>query len=109
MNPAGKLALKMIKHLAKMGGTASFAAPSWYADRGHIPANGKTIAIRIIPGRQYSSFTAESQEQLCNQLFTITTQSDRMGYRLSGTVLKLEKHLEMISEAVALGTILIKD
>ena len=35
----------------------------------------------------------------------ITMQSDRMGYRLSGPLLQLTKPLEMISEAVALGTI----
>ncbi|PVZ25205.1 antagonist of KipI [Clostridium thermopalmarium DSM 5974] len=35
----------------------------------------------------------------------ITPQSDRMGYRLKGKMLTLKEPLEMISEAVSLGTV----
>ena len=37
--------------------------------------------------------------------FTITAQSDRMGYRLEGPVLELRRALEPVSEAVAFGTV----
>lgn len=104
-NPAGKTAHKLVRQLAKTGGTSFFGVPSWYADKGYISLVAQPIKIRVMTGRQFESFTRESQERLLDQPFLITTQSDRMGYRLSGGELKLEQHLEMISEAVALGTV----
>jgi antagonist of KipI len=65
----------------------------------------KPVTVRVTRGRQFAQFTADSQNRLFNQDFLITTQSDRMGYRLSGQKLELAEPLEMISEAVALGTI----
>lgn len=99
----GELADRVIKHLRKA--ESVFSAPAWYADRRYIPAAVNPVSIRVMPGRQFECFTADSRERLFSQSFLITTQSDRMGYRLSGTVLKLTEHLELISEAVALGTV----
>lgn len=101
--PGGELADRVMKHLRKAG--TVFSAPSWYVDRGYIPAAANPVSIRVMPGRQFECFTTDSRERLFSQPFLITTQSDRMGYRLSGTVLKLTEHLELISEAVALGTV----
>jgi antagonist of KipI len=103
-NPEGETAHRLIRHLAKIG-RVPFVTSSWYADRGYIASNTKPIKIRVMTGRQFAFFTHDSQERLFSQPFLITTQSDRMGYRLSGGELKLEEHLEMISEAVALGTV----
>lgn len=104
-NAASETAHRMIRHLAKTSGTPFFAAPSWYADKGYISSTAKPIKIRVMTGRQFEFFTHNSQNRLFSQPFLITTQSDRMGYRLSGEELKLEQHLEMISEAVAFGTV----
>ena len=56
-------------------------------------------------GLQYQLFTKKSQEAFFTEPFTVTTQSDRMGYRLQGPHLELEQAKEMISEAVSFGTI----
>jgi antagonist of KipI len=64
--------------------------------------------IRIVKGKEASSFTPNSWSRLLSQSFLVTSQSDRMGYRLSSEPsLELEAGLpyEMISEAVVAGTI----
>jgi antagonist of KipI len=64
--------------------------------------------IRIVRGKEASLFTADSWSRLLSQSFMVTSQSDRMGYRLSSEPkLELEAVLsyEMISEAVVGGTL----
>lgn len=82
-----------------------FIAPAWSLGRHHIPNCTNNITVRITPGNQFEQFTSTSKENFLNSSFLITTQSDRMGYRLSGPALSLEKPLEMISEAVSFGTV----
>lgn len=65
----------------------------------------KEKELRVIRGRQFDLFTKESQEQFFTTAFSITNQSDRMGYRLEGAKLSLTKEQDMISEAVNFGTV----
>lgn len=97
--------LRYMQQLAKEDSRASFVSTAWYIGRGHIPQDFGHVKIRITRGRQFDQFTADSIEHLLQSPFQVTPQSDRMGYRLSGASLKLENPSEMISEAVALGTI----
>jgi antagonist of KipI len=83
----------------------SFVSTSWYAGRSYIHQRSQEYLIRVMPSKQFEFFTSDSREQFFQQAFTITTQSDRMGYRLAGPLLQLTEPLEMVSEAVALGTI----
>lgn len=104
-NSLSEQADRLSKQLAaKLQGHA-FAATAWYAAKEHIPQIAQPISVRVTCGSQYEHFTAASKAQFFGQPFQVTTQSDRMGYRLSGPVLTLSEPLEMISEAVALGTI----
>ncbi|HSJ36817.1 MAG TPA: biotin-dependent carboxyltransferase family protein [Planococcus sp. (in: firmicutes)] len=61
--------------------------------------------IRVTAGRQFNSFSEESQERFFSEPFTVSSQSDRMGYRLDGPHLALAEKQEMLSEAVAFGSI----
>lgn len=64
--------------------------------------------IRFVRGKEASRFTPDSWSQFVSHRFQVTSQSDRMGYRLSiEPSLELEAGLpyEMISEAVVAGTI----
>ncbi|WP_024695323.1 biotin-dependent carboxyltransferase family protein [Pseudomonas syringae] len=61
--------------------------------------------IRVIAGREWKDFTARSQEDFLSGDYTLTGDSDRMGYRLDGTSLALSAHKEMLSESVAFGTV----
>jgi antagonist of KipI len=62
-------------------------------------------AIHILPGKEWVRLTEESQQQLTQQTFTLTPQSDRMGYRLLAEPLQLAIKEEMISTAVNFGTL----
>lgn len=100
-----KESLKIMGNLSKKDSSDSFSSSSWYLKREHNIKQSSNIKIRVIVDRQFKQFALESKKQFFTSSFKITPQSDRMGYRLSGATLKLEKPLEMISEAVSLGTI----
>jgi urea carboxylase len=61
--------------------------------------------VRVIGGREWEQFSEASQHQLLEEVYTITPQSDRMGYNLSGPKLSLARPREILSEAVTFGTI----
>lgn len=71
---------------------------------GYADSNGET-GIRVLKGRQYDDFEDLSQKSFFSESFTVTPQSDRMGYRLSGPTLRVTHSNEYISEPVALGTV----
>ncbi len=64
-----------------------------------------TQTIRILKGTEYDRFDEKSQQTLVSEPYTITTQADRMGYRLEGPVLSLAEPFELLSESVTYGTI----
>ena len=61
--------------------------------------------IRIMKGRQFELFNDDSKKRVFTDAFSVSSHSDRMGYRLEGSLLSLEEPSELISEAVALGSI----
>lgn len=95
----------MLRQLVSNSSTSSYVSTKWFLGRSYIPQEGEPAKIRVTRGRQFEQFSKASKEEFWNCPFQVTSQSDRMGYRLSGTALKLENPLEMISEAVSLGTI----
>jgi antagonist of KipI len=63
------------------------------------------LNIRCLPGAEYHLLTESAKRIFAQQQFTISHQSDRMGYRLEGEPLLLETSLELISSPVDAGTI----
>ncbi|MDB5816722.1 MAG: carboxylase [Rhizobacter sp.] len=61
--------------------------------------------IRVSRGREWSLFTAASQAAFLAESMTVTSQSDRMAYRLDGPVLTRTQPGDILSEAVAFGTV----
>jgi antagonist of KipI len=61
--------------------------------------------IRCIEGRQYSWLDDFSKKIFNTTSFKITTQSDRMGYRLAGEQLHTKEQKQLLSSAVTRGTI----
>lgn len=61
--------------------------------------------IRMIKGKQFDLFSEASKKRIFNDTFTVSSDSDRMGYRLEGAGLALEHPTELISEAVAFGSV----
>lgn len=61
--------------------------------------------IWVLPGHEMEWLDKKSGTGLFKQAFTITAQSDRMGYRLKGNKLATVTNDEVISSAVDFGTV----
>lgn len=75
---------------------------SWFIPS---PAYSSEPVIRVTAGRQYHLFSEDSRKRFFSESFSVSSQSDRMGYRIKGPELALAVKQEMISEAVAFGSI----
>lgn len=70
-----------------------------------IPLYSSLPTVRIVAGAEFAKLTAESKEIFESENFTVGSNSNRMGFRLSGENLRLNRKFEMVSSAVAFGTI----
>ncbi len=77
---------------------------NWFASGMHIESS-EAKKVRVLKGRHFEEFTKRSIDTFSKESYTISPQSDRMGYRLDGTLLELSESKEIISEAVTFGTI----
>lgn len=80
----------------------SFNSVDWYVPAAQVLNKQE---IRVIKGVEFERFSPDSKMKFFNTGYKITPQSDRMGYRLSGPKLQLDKPFDLLSEAVAQGTI----
>jgi KipI family sensor histidine kinase inhibitor len=82
--------------------------PSSGAGRGvDVPPLGGAggARLRVLPGPQEDHFPDHAHDLLRRTRFTITPQSDRMGYRLSGGRIPRVERREMISDATFAGAV----
>jgi len=79
-------------------------APVTHAD-GSTGASPSQTQIPVIRGSEADWFTRASWEALLKTSYTITPQSDRMGYRLQGEALALAAPRELLSAASLRGNI----
>jgi antagonist of KipI len=85
--------------------TPATGISSWTAPHDWVsPAKPKTI-LRFIRGVDWNRFDASTLQRLTSEAFAVSPDSDRMGLRLEGPELKRADASDMISEAVAPGTI----
>jgi KipI family sensor histidine kinase inhibitor len=63
------------------------------------------VRVRVLRGPQDDFFPEEAFEVLQGRRFSVTPQSDRMGYRLSGARIPRVPDREMISDATIVGAI----
>ncbi|MGJ8589019.1 MAG: biotin-dependent carboxyltransferase family protein [Yoonia sp.] len=62
-------------------------------------------AMRVVLGPQDQYFTATAMEHLLNEQFTVSDAYDRMGMRLNGPALEMERALSIPSEPIVRGSI----
>lgn len=105
VNDAPQQVKGFINKLSKEINDRSFMQVEWTLKSEAIPAYQKDATVRVMEGRQAHLFSEKSKADFLNQVFQITSDSDRMGYRLKGTELTLEVHKELLSEAVSFGSI----
>lgn len=70
-----------------------------------IPYYSPFPTIRVTIGAEFKKLTQSCKHLFQEQSFKIRRHSDRMGFRLKGESLKLEKQLELLSTPVGYGTI----
>ena len=81
-------------------GISTWTAPHDWAS----PAKRDPV-LRFIPGVDWNRFNAPTLRRLTSKAFTVSPDSDRMGVRLDGPKLERMDNVDLISEAVAPGTI----
>ncbi|WP_226671704.1 biotin-dependent carboxyltransferase family protein [Rossellomorea aquimaris] len=100
-----KESANMIDYLLPYLEHSDFTEIDWSISSEFISSYHQKKVIRVIPGTEYDLFSEESRERFFNEAFKVSSQSDRMGYRLEGPSLKLQEEFDLISEAVVFGTI----
>ena len=70
-----------------------------------IPMYSRFPTLRIIAGAEFERLTQRSRDTLIRKDFSISNNSNRMGFRLAGEPVSLSKPFEMISAATNFGTI----
>jgi biotin-dependent carboxylase-like uncharacterized protein len=61
--------------------------------------------LRVVLGPQEGHFSAEEIQRFLSETFQVSGQSDRMGYRLTGPVIKHLKGFNIISDAISTGSV----
>ena len=69
------------------------------------PPYHKNPTLRVVMGPFDEFFSEEGKEGFLSTLYTVTAQSNRMGYRLQGTPITRQKKEELITCGLANGTI----
>jgi len=69
------------------------------------PAYTQTPQLRVIDGPDVDRFHPQSIASLFEQTYQVSTQSDRMGYRLHGQPILHEKGADIVSRGMAMGEI----
>jgi antagonist of KipI len=84
-------------------GRASVAR--WTVATSVRPRYGDDVVVRLIGGAHIGLLTAPSRDALAGATFRVSSNSDRMGYRLEGAPLSLRQPVELLSEGVTFGTV----
>ncbi len=73
--------------------------------QGARPFYGDPVELRVIVGPHQNRFTKASLKTFRSAVYHLSTQSDRMGYRLVGPALEHESGADILSQGMTLGEI----
>ena len=73
--------------------------------RSLVPSYSASPVIKVTAGPEYDVLTGLSQDTLFGEKFTVSVQSDRMGFRLHGSPLFRLSETEILSSGTTFGTI----
>ena len=85
--------------------TPATGISSWTAPHDWVSPAKRYPILRFIRGVDWNRFNASTLQRFTSEPFAVSPDSDRMGVRLDGPELKREDETDLISEAVAPGTI----
>jgi antagonist of KipI len=78
---------------------------SWTAPHDWVSPAKPNPILRFLRGMDWTRFNASTLQRLTSEPFTVSPDSDRMGVRLTGPELPRADNVDLISEAVAPGTV----
>lgn len=81
-----------------LGGTLQLPAE-------HVPVYGHAHSLRVVLGPQEDRFTEQGVTTFLSSPYTVTAQSDRMGYRLSGPVIEHTRGADIVSDGTPFGAV----
>ena len=70
-----------------------------------VPSYSNKLTIEVVLGPQSDYFTDMNIETFLSSIYTVTTESDRMGYRLDGSRVEQKGALDMVSDAIPVGAV----
>ncbi len=79
---------------------------NWFVDLPHLPArDGQVRVLRCLGGHHSGLLSATATRVFESADFRLSTDCDRMGYRLLGPTLSVDSQVQIRSEAVVPGTV----
>lgn len=74
--------------------------------RDYIPSYKTTVNVRIVLGPQDDYFSNDAIEKLLSSTYTLTNESDRMGFRLDGPEIKpIDNKYDIITDGLIPGAV----
>ena len=98
-----EISLRKHSDLCSVIGKKEFIVLPWKADTVWDHDGGETIYL--LEGNEFERLSPESKDLFIRQTYTITSQSDRMGYQIKGEPISMDVNEEVVSSAVNFGTI----
>jgi biotin-dependent carboxylase-like uncharacterized protein len=71
----------------------------------YLPDFNNKAPIRVLPGPQHNYYSQEGISTFYHSTYRVTSESDRMGYRLSGPPVEIAKGPGIITEPIPRGAI----
>jgi antagonist of KipI len=87
------------------GEIAGFRISDWSAPTPWAAVDRSVAVLRVVKGSGWNLFTTEARQSFLSASFSVTGDSDRMGARLDGPELGRVEESDLLSEAVAPGTV----
>lgn len=65
----------------------------------------KEVTLRMTAGPQEDMFTTKGLDDFYSSVYTLSEESDRMGYRLSGKAVESKNGVDILSDGIVLGSV----
>ena len=70
-----------------------------------IPEHKDELTVEVVLGPQTEYFTERGLETFLSNVYKVTTESDRMGYRLEGAEVEQRGSMDIVSDAIPVGAV----
>ncbi|MBV2130590.1 biotin-dependent carboxyltransferase family protein [Arsukibacterium indicum] len=78
--------------------------PTYQLPGAHRPRFNNIITLRLVEGYQVDSFSNTERQRFYLNSYTVTSQADRMGYKLSGSAIQCQQS-QLLSEGICYGAV----